>query len=224
MKINIFSLIISLNFILTSCHTKPDKVAFNILQEPYQSVIANKNIYPLRYHSYSDPIHTRIVLKEGQIKDNWQPFSDIIFNYMDVYFNKENVIGFKGYVASNSKSNLNDLYKIITDKVAKDKDFTLVELKRDDPNILTSEWDSNKLILGLKYEKTNKSIAIIVIVKEELSSFYDKVFYSEFLNLTKLRYNKSQIHLKELKVKSTDSDKNFYREKFKELKNEYNKK
>lgn len=50
MKINIFSLIISLNFILTSCQTKPDKVAFNILQEPYQYVIANKNIYPLRYH------------------------------------------------------------------------------------------------------------------------------------------------------------------------------
>ena len=40
----------------------------------------------------------------------------------------------------------------------------------------------------------------------------------EFLNLTKLRGNKSQMHLKELTVKSTGSDKNFYREKFKELK------
>lgn len=224
MKINIFSLIISLNFILTSCQTKQDKVAFNILQEPYQSITANRNIYPLRYRSYSDPIHTRVVLKEGQIKENWQPFSDIILNYMDVYFNKENVIGFKGYVASNSKNNLNDLYKIIIDKVSKNKNFTLVELKNNDPNILTSEWDSSKLILGLKYEKTNKSIAVLVINKSELPSFYDEVFYSEFLNLTKLRGNKSQIHLKELKVKSTDSDKDLYRKKFKELKNEYNKK
>ncbi|MDM1553278.1 MULTISPECIES: hypothetical protein [Chryseobacterium] len=80
------------------------------------------------------------------------------------------------------------------------------------------------MILGLKYERINKNITLIAIRKNELPYFFDKIFYSEFLNLTKWINSDSQIHFKELKVQPSANDKNLYKEKFKDLKKEYEKK
>lgn len=55
-------------------------------------------------------------------------------------------------------------------------------------------------VLGLKFEKINNSVAIIVVNKSELQYFPDKIFYSEFLDLTTKRWDKQDIHLKQVNI------------------------
>ena len=143
-------------------------------------------------------------------------------DYMDVYFNKENVIGFKGYLPVGNDGNKN--YKDFFEIMSENKTYDPVELKNEDSNIIMNEWESKEQIVGLKHEKINKSIAVIVVNKKELPYFFDQVFYSEFLNLTTFRASDTKIHFKELKVQPSANDKNFYKEKFKDLKKEYEKK
>ncbi|WET49399.1 hypothetical protein PYS58_23060 [Chryseobacterium indologenes] len=223
MKIKYTFIILFLNLIMVSSQSKSEEIKLNVLQEP-KNIFDNKE-YPLRYHNYTDDVHGRIVLQGAQIQEKWQPFKDLKFDYMDVYCNKERIIGFKGYVAeTDAKNNRDKAYQNLVRYLSGDKNYHQIELKNDDPNVVTNEWESKDLILGLKYERINKSIALIAIRKNELSYFSDKIFYSEFLNLTKWRSSDSQIHFKELKVQPSANDKSFYKEKFKELKKEYEKK
>ncbi|WP_347220123.1 hypothetical protein [Chryseobacterium sp.] len=138
---------------------------------------------------------------------------------MDVYFNKENVIGFKGFFKNNS----DELYKNLQSIISSDNNFKQIDLINNDESILNNEWESTNIILGIRYEKPNKYITLVVIYKNELPAFYDKIFDSEFLDLTKFRDKNSQIKFKELKVSPSKKDKDFYKEKFSEL-NEYHKK
>ncbi|RXM53574.1 hypothetical protein BOQ64_04275 [Chryseobacterium sp. CH25] len=208
---------------MASCQSKSEQTELSILQEP-KSIFNNKE-YPLRYHNYTDDVHSRIVLQGTQIQEKWQLFKDFKFDYMDVYCNKERIIGFKGYVAeTDAKNNRDKAYQDLVRRISADKNYDQIELKNDDPNVVTHEWESKELILGLKYERINKSIALIAIRKNELSYFSDKIFYSEFLNLTRWRNSDSQVHFKELKVQPSANDKSFYKEKFKDLKKEYEKK
>ena len=211
---------------MISCQSKSHEINLGILEEPSQSIIGNKKVYPLRYYSFIDTLHTRVVLQENYIQDKWQPFKDenLKLGYMDVYFNKEKVIGFKGSFETNSKRDAESLYKKALISISEDKDYKQVGLVSDDPFIMINEWESNELILGIQYETGSKQFAILAIYKDELPTFYDKIFDSEFLDLTKLRVNKAEVQLKELNVKPSKSDKEFYKEKFKELKNEYNQK
>ncbi|BAP30680.1 valyl-tRNA synthetase [Chryseobacterium sp. StRB126] len=219
MKIKYTLIILFLNLMMISCQSKSEQTDLNILQEP-KSVFTNKT-YPLRYHNFTDEIHSRIVLQGAQIQEKWQPFKDYKFDYMDVYCNKEKIIGFKGYLVETSvKNNSDKAYQDIVRHISTDKNYHQIELKDDDPNVVTYEWESKELILGLKYEKLNKSMVVIAVYKNELPYFLDKIFYSEFLNLTKLRNLNSQVHFKELKVQPSTNDKSFYKEKFKDLKEE----
>ncbi|SDI19614.1 hypothetical protein [Chryseobacterium jejuense] len=223
MKIKYTFIILFLNLMMISCQSKSEQTDLNILQEP-KSVFTNKT-YPLRYHNYTDEVHRRIVLQGTQIQEKWQPFKDHKLDYMDVYCNKERIIGFKGYlVETDAENNRDKVYQDLVRRISADKSYHQIELKNDDPNVVTHEWESKELILGLKYERINKSIALIAVYKSELPHFFDKVFYDEFLNVTKLRNSDSEIHLKELKVQPSANDKNFYKEKFKDLKKEYGKK
>lgn len=221
----IILILLNLSLMMVSCQSKSDKVNLSILAEPYQNMVKDKQINPLRYRDYVDDLHNRVVLQENQIQEKWQPFKiSNKLDYMDVYFNKEKIIGFKGYFEEGAKNNADEIYKALIKNISNDKDYSQIELKNHDSNILMNEWESKENILGIKYEKVNKSIAIIVVNKNELHHFFDKVFYSEFLNLTQLRSNHSEIHLKELKTQPSSNDKSFYKEKFKELKGEYNQK
>ncbi|WP_129058288.1 MULTISPECIES: hypothetical protein [unclassified Chryseobacterium] len=223
MKIKYTFIILFLNLMMASCQSKSEQTELSILQEP-KSIFNNKE-YPLRYHNYTDDVHSRIVLQGTQIQEKWQLFKDFKFDYMDVYCNKERIIGFKGYVAeTDAKNNRDKAYQDLVRRISADKNYDQIELKNDDPNVVTHEWESKELILGLKYERINKSIALIAIRKNELSYFSDKIFYSEFLNLTRWRNSDSQVHFKELKVQPSANDKSFYKEKFKDLKKEYEKK
>lgn len=223
MKIKYTVIILFLNLMMISCQSKSEQTELSILQEP-KSIFNNKE-YPLRYHNYTDDVHSRIVLQDTQIQEKWQPFKDFKLDYMDVYCNKERIIGFKGYLVENDvKNNSDKAYQDLVKRVSADKNYHQIELKNHDPDVVTHEWESKELILGLKYERINKSIALIAIRKSELSYFSDKIFYSEFLNLTKWRNTDSRIHFKELKVQSSTNDKSFYKEKFKDLKKEYEKK
>lgn len=143
---------------------------------------------------------------------------------MDVYFNKEKVVGFKGSVENKFKNNSDELYKNLQSLISSDKNFKQIDLDNNDESILINEWESNNIVLGIRYEKPNKYINLIVVYKNELPTFYDKIFDSEFLDLTKWRVNKAEVQLKELNVKPSKNDKDFYKEKFKELKNEYHQK
>lgn len=223
MKIKYTLIILFLNLMMISCQLKSEQTDLNILQEP-KSVFTNKT-YPLRYHNYTDEVHSRTVLQGSQIQEKWQPFKDYKLEYMDVYFGKERIIGFKGYlVETDVKNNGDKVYQDLARHISTDKNYHQIELKNDDPDIITHEWESKELILGLKYEKVNKSMVVIAVYKNELPYFLDKIFYSEFLNLTKLRNLNSQVHFKELKVQPSTNDKSFYKEKFKDLKKEYEKK
>lgn len=143
-------------------------------------------------------------------------------DYLDVYFNKEKMIGYKGYLSVGSEGN--KIYKGLVKKISEDKNYHPVNLQNNDQYVLMNEWESEEIILGLKYENNGKNIALIMVNKNEIPYFYDQVFYDEFLNLTKFRSQERQIHLKELKESSSANDKNFYKEKFKDLKKEYEKK
>ncbi|MGU3373955.1 hypothetical protein [Chryseobacterium sp. M5A1_1a] len=222
MKIRYTLTILFFNLIIISCQSKSDKINFGILREN-KNIFTNK-LYPLKYRNYTDDMHSRIVLQRNQIQEKWQPLKDFNLDYMDVYFNKENIIGFKGYFENNSKNNTEELYRNICKEISNDANFWQIKLKNDDPYILVNEWESKEMILGLEYEKGSKHFVIITINKNELPNLFDKVFYSEFLNLTRLRSNNSEIHLKELKILPPNNDKSFYKEKFKELKEEYNRK
>lgn len=224
-KYMIFILVL-VNLMTVSCQSKSEEINLNILNESSKNVIGNKQTYPLKYRDFVDSLHTRVVLQENYIQDKWQPFvnNELKLNYMDVYFNKEKIIGFKGSFEANSENQAENLYTKLLNNFSSDKAFKKIVLNSIDPNLKFNEWESNNLIVGTKYEKPNNSVSIIVIYKNELSSFYDKIFYSEFLNLTQFRDSNSQIKFKELKVSPAKDDKNFYKEKFKELKNEYNKK
>ena len=226
MKIKCSLLIIVFNIMMISCQSKSHEINLGILEEPSQSIIGNKKVYPLRYHSFIDSLHYRVVLQENYIQEKWQPFKDenLKLGYIDVYFNKEKVIGFKGYFETNSKRDAESLYKKALIRISEDKDYKQVGLVNDDTYIMINEWESNDLILGIQYEKGSKQFAILAIYKNELSTFYDKIFDSEFLDLTKFRNKNSKIKFKELKVSPSKSDKDFYKKTINELKNEYNKK
>ncbi|MBP2616021.1 hypothetical protein [Chryseobacterium jejuense] len=219
MKIKYTLIILFLNLMMISCQSKSGQTDLNILQEP-KNVFSNKT-YPLRYHNYIDEVHSRVVLQGAQIQEKWQPFKDHKVDYMAVYCNKERIIGFKGYLEADAKNNRDKTYQDLVKQISADKNYRQIELKKDDPNVVINEWESKELILGLKYERINKSIALIAVHKSELPYFYDKVFYDEFLTLTKFRNTDSKIHLKELKVLPSANDKSFYKEKFKDLKKEY---
>lgn len=226
MKIKCSLFIIVFSITMISCQSKSEKINLKILNEPSRNVIGNKKTYPLKYYSFTDSLHSRVVLQENYIQDKWQPFKDENFKlgYMDVYFNKEKVIGFIGSVENKFKNNSDELYKNLQSLISSDKNFKQIDLDNNDEFTLCNEWESNNIVLGIRYEKANKYITLAIIYKNELPTFYDKVFYSEFLDLTKLRVNKAEVQLKELNVKPSKSDKDFYKEKFKELKNEYHQK
>ena len=223
---SILFLLFLINLITVSCQSKSEKINLNILDQPSQNIISDNQVYPLRYHNFVDNLHTRVVLKDNQIDSKWQPFNNENFtlDYMNVYFNKDKTIGFKGYLEVKSKNNSDEIYKNLCKLISSDNNFKQVDLINNDKSILYSEWESNNIIIGAQYEKPSNSIALITIYKNELSSFYDKIFQSEFLNLTEFRSKNSQIKFKELKSSSSKSDKDFYEDKFKELKSEYNKK
>lgn len=223
---SILFLLCLINLITVSCQSKEEKINLNILEEPSQNIIANKQLYPLKYHSFIDTLHNRVVLQEDFIQDKWQPFKneDFKLDYMDVYFSKEKTIGFKGYLEAKSKNNSDEIYKNLCNFISSNKNFKHIDLINNDKSVIYSEWESNNIIIGAKYEKPNKSIALVTIYKNVLPSFYDKIFQSEFLNLTKFRAKNSQIKFKELKAPTSKGDKDFYKEKFNELKKEYNNK
>ena len=223
---SILFLLCLINLITVSCQSKSEKINLNILDQPSQNIISDNQFYPLRYHNFVDTLHTRVVLKDNQIDSKWQPFNNegFMLDYMDVYFNKEKIIGFKGYLQAKSKNNSDEIYKNLCKSISSDKNFKQIDLIHNDKSILYSEWESSTIIIGAQYEKPNNSIALIAIYKNELPSFYDKIFQSEFLNLTEFRDKNSQIKFKELKAQPSKSDRDFYKDKFKELKREYNKK
>lgn len=78
MKIKCSLLIIVFNIMMISCQSKSEKVNLNILNEPGKNVIGNKKTYPLKYYSFIDSLHSRVVLQENYIQDKWQPFKDEI--------------------------------------------------------------------------------------------------------------------------------------------------
>lgn len=227
MKIkSILFLLCLINLITVSCQSKSEKINLKILNEPSRDVIGNKQTYPLKYYSFIDSLHSRVVLQENYIQDKWQPFKDENFKlgYLDVYFNKEKVVGFKGYFETNSKRDAESLYKKALVHISEDKDYKQIGLINNYPYILIDEWESNELILGIQYETGSQQFAILAIYKNELPTFYDKIFDSEFLDLTKFRNKNSKIKFKELKVSPSKSDIDFYKKTINELKNEYNKK
>lgn len=226
MKLKWSLLLIFLNIMMISCQSNSNEINLNILNETSKNVIGNKKTYPLKYYSFTDSLHSRVVLQENYIQDKWQPFKDESFKlgYMDIYFNKEKVVGFKGSLENKFKNNSDELYKNLQNLISSDKNFKQIDLNNNDEFILINEWESNNIVLGIRYEKPNKYINLIVVYKNELPTFYDKIFDSEFLDLTKLRVNKAKVQLKELNVKPSKNDKDFYKEKFKELKNEYHQK
>ncbi len=202
-------LLLNLNLIMISCQSKSEKVDLTIVQESYANIVTGKQANQLRYRDYVDHLHSRIVLQGNQIQEKWQPFkNNSKLDYMDVYFNKEKIIGFKGFFAG-SKNNSDEMYKDILKKISSDKEYQQIELKNEDSNIVRSEWESKEMIIGVKYEKVNKSIALTAVNKNEIPYFFDKIFYSEFLDLTKFRNNNSDIHLKELQVQPASNDKSF---------------
>lgn len=147
----------------------------------------------------------------------------IKLNYIDVYFNNESVIGFKGTSETKAKNNSDKIFKRLNNYIASNKNFKLIKLSNNDKSVLNNEYESNDIIIGIRYEKLNKYITIMSIYKKESLTFYDKIFYSEFLNLTKFRDKNSQIKSKELNVLPSESEKDFYRQKINEIKEEYNK-
>ncbi|MCD1116749.1 hypothetical protein [Chryseobacterium turcicum] len=66
--------------------------------------------------------------------------------------------------------------------------------------------------------KIYKQFAVLAIYKNELPTFYDKIFDSEFLDLTKFRDKNSQIKFKELNVSPSKKDKDFYKNTINEIK------
>lgn len=218
----IFALIF-LNVILISCQNKTEQLNLNILKETKDSLISTKSIYYLKYGTHTDSLHTRIVLKENEIREKWQPFKNkFVVDYMDVYFSEEKSIGFKAFFKKTS-GNKEEEFTEISKIISKIKGSRKIKLMNDDDNILINEWEIGNEIIGLKYEKPNSSIAIMCIEKVELQSFSDKIFYSEFLDLTRFRIGKDQIKLYDLKLVPSKKDKDFYKEKFKELRDEYKK-
>ena len=226
MKIkNLFLILSLINLMTISCQSKSEDINLSILNEPSKNVIGSKETYPLKYRDFVDSLHTRVVLQENNIQDKWQPFvnNELKLNYMDVYFNNESVIGFKGYIEAKSKNDTENLYRNIFKYISDDKTYKTINLINNDPNLLINEWETKDKLLGIQYEKGSKQFAVLLILKSELPTFYDKIFYSEFLNLTKFRDKNSQIKLKELKVLPSKSEKDFYRQKINEIKKEYNK-
>lgn len=59
---SILFLLCLINLITVSCQSKSEKINLNILDPPSQNIIGNKQAYPLRYHSFVDTLHTRVVL------------------------------------------------------------------------------------------------------------------------------------------------------------------
>lgn len=223
---NILFLLSLLNLMTVSCQSKSEDINLSILNEPIKNVAGSKEIYPLKYRDFIDSLHSRVVLQESYIQDNWQPFvnNELKLNYMDVYFNNESVIGFKGYIEAKSKNDTEDLYRSIFKYISDDKTYKTINLINKDPNLLINEWETKDKLLGIQYEKGSKQFAVLLILKNELPTFYDKIFDGEFLDLTKLRDKNSQIKFKELKVLPSKAEKDFYKEKIDELKKEYNSK
>ena len=221
----IMFLFIIINLTNISCQSKSDKIDLNIMQETYENIIKDHQTYFLRYNNYVDSTYHRVVIREEEIHKKWQPFNDAKLKYMDVYFNKKNeAIGFKGFIKENSKNNAEDLYKLISRRISNNNDFWPIKLNVNDTHILIDEWESKEMVIGVEYEIGSKQFAMTAVKKDELTSFYDQIFDIEFLNLTKFRAAKSKIKFKRLNSKSSKSDKEFYKEKFKELKDDYNKK
>ncbi len=173
-------LLLNLNLIMISCQSKSEKVDLTIVQESYANIVTGKQANQLRYRDYVDHLHSRIVLQGNQIQEKWQPFkNNSKLDYMDVYFNKEKIIGFKGFFAG-SKNNSDEMYKDILKKISSDKEYQQIELKNEDSNIVRSEWESKEMIIGVKYEKVNKSIALTAVNKNEIPYFFDKIFIVSF--------------------------------------------
>uniref|UniRef100_UPI00289EAB6E hypothetical protein n=1 Tax=Kaistella carnis TaxID=1241979 RepID=UPI00289EAB6E len=164
MKIKCSLLIIVFNIMMISCQSKSEKINMNILTEPSKNVIGNKQTYPLKYHSFIDSLHSRVVLQENYIQEKWQPFKDenLKLGYMDVYFNKEKVVGFIGSVENKFKINSDELYKNLQSLISSDKNFKQIDLNINDEFILSNEWESNNIFLGIRYEKPNKYKCISV--------------------------------------------------------------
>lgn len=222
-KNNFLLILLYFNLIMVGCQSKANKIDLSIFNESNERLILNKKKYQLESYNFVDSLHSRIVLKNNDIKTDWQPFkNEILLDYMDLYFNQTDLIGYKGTVSrsENSEELFNKLVKTIENNRAIKK----IEIRNTDSNILYKEWELNDKIIGLKYEKPNNSTFIIIIKKNEVATFYNSIFYNEFLDLTKNRVGNDKIHLKNLKSKPSNSDKEFYKEKFKDLKDDYNKK
>ena len=213
-------LLLGIFLFIESCNgQKREDINLNILKEPYNILTKNRGVYNLKYYSYSDPLHTRIVLKEENIKAEWQPFENgIKLDYFDLYFNESNeVIGFKGW-ADKSPDNITSIrINSIIDVFNSRSEYLPIKLKNKDEYFSEYEWDSKDFIIGVQHDSLNKSFCIILINKDEISKFYDEVFYMEFLNLTNNRVE-NIIKLPKLNYSTTDDDKKFYKENSNEWK------
>ncbi|MBF8458027.1 hypothetical protein IV494_12645 [Kaistella sp. G5-32] len=211
--LGIFSIIVSCNG-----QTK-EEINLHILNEPYNFLTKNKEVYNLRYYTYTDTLHSRIVLNEENIKAGWQPFTNgVKLDYFDLYFNENNkVIGFKGWAAESPGNITENNIKSIFDMFNKRSDYTPIKLNNKDAYFSENEWESKDYIIGIQNDKLNRSLCFIIINRNEIKKFYAEIFYAEFLNLTRNRIEHI-IKLPKLNYTSTDADKRFYKEKFDELK------
>lgn len=53
-----YFLLCLINLITFSCQSKSEKINLNILDQRSQNIIGNKQVFPLRYHSFVDTLHT----------------------------------------------------------------------------------------------------------------------------------------------------------------------
>lgn len=209
--------IIILSF-FNSCSGQENKsINTDILDQEYNSLTKNKKVYNLRYHSYSDQLHTRIVLTKENIKPEWQPFTNgVTLDLIGLYFNEsKEIIGLKS-ISDITEDQYRSILKLFGDR----SNYTPIKLNNKDADLIENEWESKDHIIGIQYDKLNQSLSFMLINKDEIKKIYAEIFYTEFLNLTKNRIE-NMIKLPKLNYSSTEVEKNFYKEKFKELKNNH---
>lgn len=145
-------LFITILLFLNSCNGQENKsVNLDILNQKYNSLTKNKQVYNLRYHSYLDQLHTRIVLTKENIKSEWQPLTNgVTLDVIDLYFNEsKEIIGLKS---------TNDItenhYQSILKLFDNQSNYTRIKLNNKDPDFIENEWESKNYIIGIQYDKS----------------------------------------------------------------------
>ena len=135
MKKLIFFIII-LSF-FNSCNGQENKsINTDILDQEYNSLTKNKKVYNLRYHSYSDPLHTRIILTKENIKPEWQPFTNgVTLDLIDLYFNEsKEIIGLKS-ISDITEDQYRSILKLFGDR----SNYTPIKLHNKDADLIENE-------------------------------------------------------------------------------------